>query len=227
MGLAAYGKHDADVAAKLQQLICTDGNGGIESNPQLLVMGPRTDSSYVPDTLSEFMGRPPRSKDEEIDPWFINLAYEVQQRLEEIVFDMTKYWVEKTGIRQLAIAGGVGLNVKMNGNLFKSGHIDDIFIHPLCADTGMAIASAMTVEYQKGTLRQQPIEHVSFGPEYLDGEIEETLKACELDHTRAINRTKRRKVARSRVGGRMVSGPDGRRSTGVGQPLDPCGSAPG
>ena len=184
MGLAAYGKHDPDLAARLQQLIWYDGKGGLESNPHLLAMGPRTDSSYVPDKLSEFMGRSPRSKDEEIDPWFINLAYEVQQRLEGIVFEMTKYWVEKTGLRQLAIAGGVGLNVKMNGNLFKSGYLDDIFIHPLSADTGMAIASAMTLEYQKGTLKQQPIEHVYFGPEYLDDEIEETLKACELEYTR-------------------------------------------
>ena len=228
MGLAAYGKHDPDLAAKLQQLIWYDGKGGLESNPHLLAMGPRTDSSYVPDTLSEFMGRSPRSKDEEIDPWFINLAYEVQQRLEGIVFEMTKYWVEKTGLRQLAIAGGVGLNVKMNGNLFKSGYVDDIFIHPLCADTGMAIASAMTLEYQNGNAQT-----TADRARLLWARIPRRRNRGDLEglrtgvHARDIDRTKRREAARPRVGGRMVSGPDGRRSPRVGQPLDPCGSAPG
>ena len=184
MGLAAYGKHDPELARKLKQLIWYDGYGGIESNPHLLAMGPRTYSPYVPDRLVDFLGRPPRSKDEEIDSWFINLAFEVQQRLEEIVFDMTKYWVKKTGLRNLAIGGGVGLNVKMNGNLFASGDIDDIFIHPLCSDTGMAIASAMTVEYQNGTLKPQPLEHLYFGPSYSDKEIEASLQSCMLSYTR-------------------------------------------
>ena len=38
----------------------------------------------------------------------------------------------------------------MNGNLLKSGLIDDIFVHPLSADVGMPIASAMTLEYLNG-----------------------------------------------------------------------------
>src|SRR5262249_51213290 len=152
------GKHDPELEKKLKQLIWYDGNGGIESNPHLLAMGPRTYSPYVPDGLVKFLGQPPRSKDQELDSWFIDLAYEVQQRLENIVSDMTRYWVERTGLRNLAIGGGVALNVKMNGNLFESGYIDDIFVDPLCSDTGMAIASAMTVEYQNGTLKQQPLE---------------------------------------------------------------------
>jgi hypothetical protein len=37
--------------------------------------------------------------------------------------------------------------VKVNGSLFMSRHIDDIFIHSLCSNTGMAIASTMPLEY--------------------------------------------------------------------------------
>ncbi len=126
---------------------------------------------------------------------------------------MTEYWVGQTGLRKLAVSGGVGLNVKLNGNLFASGRIDDIFIHPLCSDTGMAIASAMTVEYQRGTLRRQPIEHVSLGPGYGDGEIEAILKACKLDYTRpeCIERTVAGLLDRGLVvgwfQGRMEGGP--------------------
>ncbi len=213
MGLAAYGKHDPELAAKLKQVMWYDGRGGIESNPHLFAMGPRSWSAYVPDALVEFLGRPPRAKDEEIDPWLVNLAYEVQRRLEDVVFDMTEYWVGQTGLRKLAVSGGVGLNVKLNGNLFASGRIDDIFIHPLCSDTGMAIASAMTVEYQRGTLRRQPIEHVSLGPGYGDGEIEAILKACKLDYTRpeCIERTVAGLLDRGLVvgwfQGRMEGGP--------------------
>ncbi len=59
MGLAAYGKHDPELAAKLKQVMWYDGRGGIESNPHLFAMGPRSWSAYVPDALVEFLGRPP------------------------------------------------------------------------------------------------------------------------------------------------------------------------
>ena len=48
------------------------------------------------DPLIDFMGKKPRLPDEEISQWHMNLAYEVQKQLEEVVINMLKYWTEKT-----------------------------------------------------------------------------------------------------------------------------------
>ena len=124
MGLAAYGKSNPELKEKISKLIWYDGEGGFKSDPLLLARGERSFSYYYPDSLIKYLGKPPRAKNEEITQWHMNLAYEVQERLELIVKEMTSYWVKKTNVKNLAIAGGVGLNVKMNGNLFLSGIIN-------------------------------------------------------------------------------------------------------
>jgi carbamoyltransferase len=184
MGLAAYGKSDAELEDKVAKLVWYDGQGGFETDPMLLSRGKRSFSYYYPDALVEYMGRNPRADNEEITPWHIDLAYAVQKRLEAIVQDMLQYWAAQTGMRNLAVAGGVGLNVKMSGTLFTSGLVDDIFVHPLCADAGVSIGAAMVLEYLKGELELSRLRDVSFGPSYDDEEIERVLQACKLPYTR-------------------------------------------
>ncbi|MFQ5965716.1 MAG: carbamoyltransferase [Candidatus Scalinduaceae bacterium] len=183
MGLAAYGKENSDFVHKINKITWYDEKGGFLCDPYIIAMGPRTYSDHFPDLLIEHIGHLPRCENERIEQWHMDLAYCVQYRLENIVYEMARYWIEKTRIRNLCIAGGVGLNVKMNGNLIKSGLIDDIFIHPLCSDTGMSIASALACEYQNGNLQTKQLEHVYYGPSFEDGEIENILKACKLIYT--------------------------------------------
>jgi len=183
MGLAAYGKEDRELRKKLERLVWYDGAGGFESDPMLLARGPRRYSYYYPDTLAEYIGRPPRTRSEEITGWHMNLAYEVQLRLEAIVTDMLAHWVRETGVRLLTVAGGVGLNVKMNGKLFTSGLIDDLFAHPLCADAGISIGAALAHEYhQRERLEPKRLPDVYLGPSFDDDEIEGILRACKLPY---------------------------------------------
>lgn len=213
MGLAAYGKPNPDIRARLEKIIWYDGEGGFETNPMLLSRGPRTYSYYFPDTLPELLGQPPRPEVQEISDWHMSVAFEVQQRLEDIVEQMLSYWVTRTGCRRLAIAGGVGLNIKMNSRLFRSGLLDDIFIHPLCSDTGVSIGGAMAAEYMDGRLPQQRIESVSLGPEYSDAEIQRILTACKLSWQQVedIERPVAKLLATGKVvgwfQGRMEAGP--------------------
>ncbi len=185
MGLAAYGEHDPEIHDKISKIVWYDDKGGFELDPMILMRGQRSYSYYYSDNLVKFLGRSPRSKNEDISKWHINLAFEVQKKLEEIVFDMTRYWIGKTGVKRLAISGGVGLNVKMNGNLFMSGIIDDIFVHPLCADTGTPIGAALAYLYSKGEdLEVEELPNVYYGPSFSDEEIEKILISCKLDFTK-------------------------------------------
>lgn len=215
MGLAAYGKPNAELAGRVAKIAWYDNQGGFETDPMLLSRGRRRYSYYYPDTLAEHLARPPRAETEEINDWHMSLAYEVQCRLEDIVEEMVAYWTGKTGLRKLAIAGGVGLNIKMNARLFRSGLVDDVFIHPLCADAGVSIGAAMALEHMGG---HGPADHsrlktVSWGPEFSDEEIEKTLKTCKQSYTKedAIHGTVARLLAEGKVvgwfQGRMEGGP--------------------
>lgn len=213
MGLAAYGEPDPALSAKLEQLIWYDGRGGFESRPEILSMGPRSYSAYFPDALVDYLGVRPRADEDDIEPWHMNLAYEVQRRLESIVQEMVVFWRRTTGLDTLCVSGGVALNVKMNGNLFGGGHVTDIFVHPLSSDTGMAIGSALTHTYLRNGLASRRLEAIYWGPEYSDQALERTLRACGISYTRepAIERRVAELLADGCVvgwfQGRMEAGP--------------------
>lgn len=214
MGLAAYGgEGDPLIRRKLEELVWSDDAGGFETAAHVLAIGPRRYSDYFPDALVEHMGRPPRAACEEITDWHVRCAYEVQRALEGVVSDMLEYWQKETGLRRLVIGGGVGLNVKLNGRLLGSGAVDDLFVHPLCADTGSSIGAAMTYAYLCEHLEPTPLYHVYFGPEYSDIEIERILNACKLTwtHETDIETEVARLIADGKVvgwfQGRMEAGP--------------------
>lgn len=186
MGLASYGHHDPELREKLSKLVWYDGEGGFLTDPMMLSRGERNFSYYFPDSLIEFIGKKPRCALEEISQWHKNLAYEVQFLLEGIVKEMLEYWVSETGLGNLVIGGGVGLNVKMNGNLFASGLIEDIFVHPLCADSGISIGGALALLYEKdkNMIDSRQLETISLGPSFSDNEIEKILRSCKLNYSK-------------------------------------------
>ncbi len=212
MGLAAYGNKRKVLASKLDQLVWSDGKGGFETNPMFLSRGPRHFSYYFPDSLANFLDRPPRSKIHPIDDWHKDCAFAVQAKLEGIVFDMVAYWTKKTGIRRLCVSGGVGLNVKMNGNLFASGLIDDLFIYPLCADSGQSIGAALALQRELSGLSMSRTEHLYLGPEYTDSEIEQALVTCKLPYVSDQHIEKR--VAQLLTEGKVVGWFQGRMEGG-------------
>lgn len=202
MGLAAYGEPDAELQDKVARLVWYDGEGGFETDPMLLSRGKRSHSYYYPDSLIEHMGRAPRANDEEITQWHFNLAYEAQKSLEAIVEEVVGYWVGKTQVRNLCIAGGVGLNVKMNGRLFDSGLVDDMFVHPLCADAGVPIGAALALEYVEGGLEHDRLDDVYLGNSYEDTYVEGVLESCKLSYTK--EESIERKVADLLASGHVV-----------------------
>jgi len=218
MGLAAYGQWDDELKAKLDQVLRITRPGEYEVNPYFLFYGPHSYSERFTDALVHHLGHKPRSQKEEIANWHEKLAYAVQQRLEEVMLEIVRYHTEKTGIRRLCLSGGVALNVKMNGRLYSSGLLDDIFIHPLCSDAGQVIGGPMAhyhecVQLEGRSWRPATLQHVYLGPGYKDEEIEATplgcgvrYEACEDISDRAADLLAQGKI----VGwfqGRMESGP--------------------
>jgi carbamoyltransferase len=93
--------------------------------------------------------------------------------------------VEKTGCRNLCLAGGVALNSKANGKILASGLVENIFIQPAAADDGVALGAALAPYLE--TDKRLPVHKMRqayLGPEYSDVEIQRVLETYKLRHSR-------------------------------------------
>jgi carbamoyltransferase len=82
-----------------------------------------------------------------------------------------------TGSRKLCLAGGVALNCKANGELLRSGLIDEIYVQPAAGDDGTCIGAAYAVYPELGLpIPREPIGHSYLGLEFSNEEIERVLQ---------------------------------------------------
>jgi carbamoyltransferase len=73
----------------------------------------------------------------------MDVAAALQEALERMAFHLLSHFRVATGRTQLALAGGVGLNCKLNGELLASGLFSDIYVHPAAHDAGGAVGAAI------------------------------------------------------------------------------------
>ncbi|MBI2640381.1 MAG: carbamoyltransferase [Candidatus Sungbacteria bacterium] len=90
----------------------------------------------------------------------------------------TRYTLHAT--RNLCLAGGVALNVKMNKAIWESGLADKLWVQPAAGDMGNVLGAAWLLDYQKTGKRPESLAHLYLGKEYSDVEIEKTLKKSGL-----------------------------------------------
>src|SRR5919106_1041330 len=110
-----------------------------------------------------------------------DLAASVQLLLEEIGIEFIRFWLWKTGIRSIAVAGGVFSNVKFNQRVHELDDADDFFIHPAMDDSGLAVGGAFAALAEEPgtdpTRLLQCLKNVYFGTSYGDDEIRQCIEA--------------------------------------------------
>jgi carbamoyltransferase len=67
---------------------------------------------------------------------------------EEVMLRMTRHLHEKTGERNLCLAGGVALNCVGNGRILRESPFDDLWIQPAAGDAGGALGAALQAWHQ-------------------------------------------------------------------------------
>ena len=117
-----------------------------------------------------------------------DLAASIQTYVEEMVVDLVKYWLDITKNYNVALAGGLFANVKINQRIYEIAGVKSIFVHPGMGDEGMPVGSALSLHYKLSGKQYDPnfptMEHVYLGPEFSDEEIELELKkqGVEYEH---------------------------------------------
>ena len=147
-----------------------------------------------------------------------DLAASIQVYLEEVTVKYVDHWMEKTGISNLALAGGVFANVKVNQRLHEIPGVDKMFIHPAMGDDGIAVGAAYVMSHADmisqggGGKPLACIEDVYFGPEYSDDVLKKALENAELEYV--VHEDVEVEIARLLSEGYVVARFDGRMEYG-------------
>lgn len=108
-----------------------------------------------------------------------DVAAAYQRVLEEVGVAAAAYWLKQTGLRNLALSGGVNANVKFNQRLREIERVDQLFVYPNMGDGGCATGAAM-LAFDSAQLGRGALENVYHGPDYSDTEIEAALNQENL-----------------------------------------------
>ncbi|HXH09753.1 MAG TPA: carbamoyltransferase C-terminal domain-containing protein [Alphaproteobacteria bacterium] len=169
-GLAAFGEPCyQDV---LNQLI-TYENGTIVNTGNL----------FFQSALRGIAKRLPKSWDRK------DLAASIQCHAENLVRQYVGYWQQRTQKKDVALAGGLFANVKINQRVHELHGVERVLIHPGMTDEGLPVGAALALNYQLAKdyrgLPRQCFDHVYLGPSYSDEDMEKALAQAGIPYRRS------------------------------------------
>ncbi|HEV2136888.1 MAG TPA: carbamoyltransferase C-terminal domain-containing protein [Terracidiphilus sp.] len=231
MGLAPYGK---PVYVNEMQKILRLENGGCfqldlsffrhhkEEVPYQWMDGsPDTGDLFSP-ALEDLLG-PRRQPSEPLQDRHRDIARSVQALYEEAFFNLLVPLQKRTGLTDLALAGGCGANSVANGKVRRMTPFKRVYVQSAAGDAGGAIGAAFAVWDKSGGARKFVMDHAYWGPQFSCSDIDELIRVhkteiegsgCAVEHVTdegELCRTTAQAVADGKVvgwfQGRMEWGP--------------------
>ncbi len=98
--------------------------------------------------LHRLFDGPPRQPESQITQREMDLAASIQAVTEEVVLRSARATHQRSGMKNLVLAGGVALNCVANGRLLREGPFEKLWIQPAAGDAGGALGVALFTWYQ-------------------------------------------------------------------------------
>jgi carbamoyltransferase len=180
MGLAPYGE-PRYVDVILRELIDLKEDGSFRLNMRYFNYA--VGLTMTNDRFHALFGGPPRRPESKLTQREMDVARSIQDVTEEAMLRMARQVRQRTGQRNLCLAGGVALNCVGNGRILREGIFDNLWVQPAAGDAGGALGAALLAWHQYlGQPRHA--DHVrdsqrgSFlGPAYSNEEIRRFLES--------------------------------------------------
>jgi carbamoyltransferase len=118
---------------------------------------------------------PARHPEAEITDVHRDIASALQECLDRTMLHICGHFGAATGMRRLALAGGVALNCTANGRLLQSGLFESIYVQPAAGDDGAALGAALHRAALAGEVRNRRMPVPFLGPEHPVEAIEQAL----------------------------------------------------
>jgi carbamoyltransferase len=193
MGLAPYGRPER-FREFFNDLVELRSDGSIRI-PILTLNRTRDDREYYRSTRRHLHERliPERLPDEPITDDHRDVAAALQECLERALFHICGSFRDRTGLRRVALAGGVALNCTANGKLIQSGMFDDVYVQPVAGDDGVALGAALYRASLRNEIRNIRFPAPLLGPAYsigqIDADLEEFLDRVDVVRFRTAEET--------------------------------------
>ena len=122
---------------------------------------------------------PVRDPSAEITQVHRDVAAALQECLNNALLHICGSFGQTTGLRRLALAGGVALNCTANGRLLRSGLFEDVYAQPASGDDGTALGAALHLASQSGKVENRRMAVPLLGPSYDDAAVQRALAAFD------------------------------------------------
>ncbi len=175
MGAAPYG--DPKYADKIfDELIAARDDGSFKLNMKYFAYD--YGLTMTNHRFDELFGEPRRQPESEMQQFHWDMAASVQRVIEVIMLRIVRNLHERTGMKNLCMAGGVALNCVSNGRIIREGPFENLWVQPAAGDAGGALGAALFVDNcVLDKPRKTRIEHAYWGPSFSDDEIRGYLDA--------------------------------------------------
>src|SRR6266568_5314473 len=206
MGLAPYG-NPARFRSFFDHAVVLEPNGSIQV-PTLRMNRSREERENYAATrryLAENLVKE-RKPDDEIRQEHWDVAAALQECLDKTIRHICQHFGAQTGLKRLAMAGGVALNCTANGKLLRSALFDDIYVQPAAGDDGTALGAALFRAMVLGENRNGRFPVPFLGPAHPMSVVNAALAhwADRIEVERYPNFEKTCAVAAERIAGGQV-----------------------
>jgi carbamoyltransferase len=176
MGLAPYG--EPNYVDNIKQLIHIRPDGTFRLDMRFFTFDHAMRMYNA--GFEKVMGQPSRALgDGPLEQFHKDVARSLQAVVDEVMVKLATTVVEKTGVKKLALAGGVALNCVANGHILRQSPVEDVFVQPAAGDAGGAMGAALWAWHDLlDKPRQWKMEHAYLGPSYTEDQIREGLDAA-------------------------------------------------
>jgi carbamoyltransferase len=140
----------------------------------------------------KYFGDPPSNYKElcKLNQYYADVAASIQTVTEDLLVNMARRLQQDTGMKNLCIAGGVGLNSVANTRVLHESGFERLFVQPAAGDGGGALGAAL---WAYNTLLGRPrsfrMDHAYWGKEYGPAEVSQFLDSENISHRVIENET--------------------------------------
>lgn len=199
MGLAPYGQPTQVEAIRRLLKLKSDGSFALDLTyfrhhrqdvPYQWDKGVPAFDDLFSAELERLLGKR-RRPDQEIQQRHKDIARSVQAVYEDAFFNLISKLQEKTGITDLALAGGCANNSVANGKVRRKTGYRRLYVHAAPGDAGGAIGAAFTLWHRLGGARRFHMDHAYWGPCFNQTTIDDLVesRAAEIAAARCRTQT--------------------------------------
>ena len=106
---------------------------------------------------------------------FDEISCGLQVFFEDTIVEWVKYWINYTGINNIALGGGAFMNVKANMEIMKLPEVNEMFVFPSCSDDTNSIGAAYSEHYRLTGVAPNPLHNFYLGRPIIEKNINSAI----------------------------------------------------